>query len=217
MSSTDVELGLTEFGPYFIGDTPRPLTLNLEDDGAPVLWDDADSITGQIIPPTGAPVSVTFTPVTGESTVPVVWPVGYEFEAEGVYRLRIIAQISGVTVTVQTRPWAVESFAGWHTIETARELWADLPSDQVEAYNMLNGARGAVEDYDDGRVLTGPTVAVPDRFRQAQLMQARAVWNATKTGSEEQIGVDGFAVRVYPLDRNIRQLIRPRSGRPVIL
>jgi hypothetical protein len=47
-------------------------------------------------------------------------------------------------------------------------------------------------------------------------MQARAIWNATKTGPADSLGADGLTVTVFPLDWNIKALLRPKRGCPVI-
>lgn len=97
----------------------------------------------------------------------------------------------------------------WHTPESAREQWLEAPdeSDDPILAELLEVAREAVVAY--APELDDP-LAVPTSYRLAQLMQARSVWNAQRTGTEA-VGPDGFAIRVYPLDKNIRQLLRPRQ------
>jgi hypothetical protein len=42
-------------------------------------------------------------------------------------------------------------------------------------------------------------------------MQARAVYNSVKAGSGDQVGPDGLTVTVYPMDWNVKNLLRPRK------
>lgn len=55
---------------------------------------------------------------------------------------------------------------------------------------------------------------VPDNWVTAQIMQARALVRAGIVGSGDQIGEDGLVVSVYPMDRTVKALLRPRRGRP---
>lgn len=58
---------------------------------------------------------------------------------------------------------------------------------------------------------------IPARYRQAQIMQARARRRSGLVGDSDQIGPDGLTVTVWPMDRSVKQLLRPRTGRPVVL
>jgi len=57
---------------------------------------------------------------------------------------------------------------------------------------------------------------VPETYRLAQAMQARALFRSTITGDGDQtVGADGHRVTVFPLDWTIKALLRPKR-RPVI-
>jgi hypothetical protein len=58
--------------------------------------------------------------------------------------------------------------------------------------------------------------AIPARYVQAQIMQARAQRRTGLVGESDQIGPDGLTVTVYPMDRSIKALLRPRRGKPVV-
>lgn len=95
------------------------------------------------------------------------------------------------------------------------ELWPDsasLPLESLDHY--LQVAHEECVAYLAGRPEPTPT---PARFVQAQIMQARARRASGLVDSSDQIGADGMTVRVYPMDRTVKALLRPRRGRPVIL
>lgn len=146
----------------------------------------------------------------GRSLV-VTWAAMTPFETPGQYSLQLTftgAAVGGVTPVQRTDPEmiVVQQNDGWHTLESARRMWADAPFSDEELFELLDSAKTAVVDF-------APVYEfLPPRYVRAQLMQARAVWNATKAGSENEIGPDGFSTTVYPLDKNIRQLLRPRRG-----
>ena len=52
-----------------------------------------------------------------------------------------------------------------------------------------------------------------DNYLHAQVLQARALYRSTMAGSGDQIGLDGQAVTVFPMDWTVKLLLRPK-GRP---
>jgi hypothetical protein len=50
---------------------------------------------------------------------------------------------------------------------------------------------------------------IPDRWKQAQMQQARALWRASVTGSGDQLGGQGLSVTVFPMDWTVKNLLRP--------
>lgn len=104
----------------------------------------------------------------------------------------------------------VELLDGWHSLQSAREAWADAPRRDVVLFDLLQLARDACEAY---APLTpaedGTPAVVPAGHRQAQLNIARAAWQRVKGGQGDQLGIDGFAVRVYIDDPDTRRLLRP--------
>ncbi|MET4053589.1 hypothetical protein ABID81_002967 [Frigoribacterium sp. PvP054] len=101
---------------------------------------------------------------------------------------------------------------GWHTVDTARIQWVDamhLDDEQLE--ELLAAARIQCEAY-------APAVVgeVPVNYRQAQLLQARNLWQAIKTDQGGDIGPDGYAVPVYAMDRVVKGLLRPKRGVPYV-
>lgn len=55
---------------------------------------------------------------------------------------------------------------------------------------------------------------IPDNWAAAQVLQARALVRAGVVGSGDQLGGYGEAVTVYPMDWQVKNLLRPRRGRP---
>ena len=58
----------------------------------------------------------------------------------------------------------------------------------------------------------GDDVTVPANYRHAQVLQARALYRSTMAGSGDQIGIDGQAVQVFPMDWTVKNLLRPKRG-----
>ncbi len=57
----------------------------------------------------------------------------------------------------------------------------------------------------------------PENYVAAQVLQARALVRAGIAGSGDQIGGPGQeTVTVYPMDWTVKQLLRPRKGRPIV-
>ena len=98
---------------------------------------------------------------------------------------------------------------GWHTPDSARDGWLDAPDDDDQLWELLESARIQCEAY-------GPPVAspVPVNYRQAQLMQARNLWQSVRQDPGNQLGPDGMAITVFPLDWIVKALLRPKRGVP---
>lgn len=99
--------------------------------------------------------------------------------------------------------------------------WPDAPISNLEVCALLlSTARDQVTDYAPAPapVPSGePVPDPPDRYVLAQLQQARNLWNSGRTTGEGEVGADGFVFRPYPLDKTIKQIIRPVDGKPHVL
>lgn len=95
----------------------------------------------------------------------------------------------------------------WHNVLTARLEWAGAPDRDGTLARLLDVARDQVDAY-------APEVngAVPERYRSAQLVQARNTFNASLTNGDQQTDIGGFVVTVRPLDWAVKQLIRPLTA-----
>src|SRR5688500_6880490 len=108
--------------------------------------------------------------------------------------------------------------ATWHTVESARDEWPDAPTDYGDGgddslESLLAVAREAVVAY--APAVEEALTDIPDGYRAAQLMQARNVWNSTKVSTSGDFDGGQYGISAsYPLDWQVRQLIRPKQGRP---
>jgi hypothetical protein len=94
----------------------------------------------------------------------------------------------------------------WHNVLTARLEWAGAPEADGTLARLLDVARDQVTAY------APAAIAIPERYRAAQLMQARNTWNASLTNADQQVDVGGFTVTVRPLDWAVKQLLRPLTA-----
>lgn len=109
---------------------------------------------------------------------------------------------------------------GWLTAsEWVAEYWPNAPfefsdeADQAHLENLLTSARIQCEAYAPALEAGAD---VPKNYLLAQAMQARALYRATIAGTgDEIVGPDGMTVTVYPMDRAIKNLLRPRNPVPV--
>lgn len=128
----------------------------------------------------------------------------------GVYELRIsFGDAGGIIVAAEPFRFVVQSLTGWLTMEQARERWADAPQNDVSLYELLDTARIQCVEY--APAITAGAV-ISTAYRQAQYLQARAIYMASITNQADAVGVEGFTVRSYPLDWNIRALLRPKKA-----
>lgn len=109
------------------------------------------------------------------------------------------------------------ALVGWVETTNLDNEWADAPVDEAVLSRYLRAAHGQCLDYlphrrDDvtGELVPVVPDPVPDTFVLAQIMQARALWNSVTAGSGDQIGADGQAVTVFPMDWTVKNLLRPR-------
>lgn len=95
------------------------------------------------------------------------------------------------------------------------ELWpgsADLSPAALEV--VLESAR-------DQCVAYGPALSDPDnpprRWLMAQALQAKALTVAGFAGAQDSTGGFGETVTVYPMDWQVKNLLRPNQGKPYVL
>ena len=109
----------------------------------------------------------------------------------------------------------------WHTPQTVIDEWED--GDQVPHFllpQLVVAARDAVIAYAPAL----PPLAegeieemrdnVPDRYRVAQLIQIRNLWNASLATGNGDLGGDTYSFTPRPLDWHVKALLRPARGRP---
>jgi len=108
----------------------------------------------------------------------------------------------------------------WHTPDTVRAEWEDAEQigDELLA-QLVTAARYAVIAYAPAlppflSTDEQPFQEIPDRYRLAQLMQVRNLWNAQQTSPSGDLGGESFAIQPRPLDWHVKALLRPARGRP---
>ena len=138
------------------------------------------------------------------------WPTTTILELPGRHQI-IVTFTDTLGVTVQTEPFSfvVQEVDGWLTLEQARSQWADAPLDDVFLAQILDAAKVQCIAYAPALLLGA---VVPVNYLHAQLMQARALYQSVIANQQDSVGVDGFQVRVFPLDFTIRALLRPKKA-----
>lgn len=171
---------------------------------------------------TGATVSVEVGNVTLAATVDeegraiATWPSTSPFTSRGLYPVVLQAEWPEGRESYEMESIVVESLMdGWHSISTMKNEWSNRLND-VQAYSVLSAARVAIEEY--GWTGAGSGVNLPPlRARQAQLLQARNIYNAAIADPANRDAEGNlFITTPFPLDHNIRQILRPRRAVPVV-
>lgn len=106
----------------------------------------------------------------------------------------------------------VEVTVGWVTLSYARDKWSD--AEDYTDPDLTSYLQSAYESCAAFAPALADGAEVPESWRLAQVMQARAQMRSLTAGRDDNMTADGLTVTVYPLDWNVRQLLRPRSGRP---
>lgn len=101
----------------------------------------------------------------------------------------------------------------WITVDEVRLRWADAPLDDLLLEQMLEAVHEQLVAYAPDLAL-GATV--PASYREAEALQVRALGQAQQRDGDVLGFGDGFAVRVRPLGEDVKALLRPRRGKPVL-
>jgi hypothetical protein len=104
---------------------------------------------------------------------------------------------------------------GWHTLSSARRDWTDAGQlSDVQLYTHLSAARRAIVAFGTPGELSARR---QDALRMAQLLQARSTWNVSKSSTGSEVEGQFGTIYIRPLDSTVRALVRPKSGKPVIV
>jgi hypothetical protein len=113
--------------------------------------------------------------------------------------------------------------ATWYTVEEARTDWLDAESIADDAagnellQSYLDAAQDAILAFAPARYSATPTPTAPtEGMRRAHLMQTQNLWNATAASPSGNFDNGSFGLSAFPLDWQVKQLVRPRRGIPVI-
>ncbi len=204
-------LPLIELGSLWVGDVPlSPTRADFVDEvGNPVSISDYAAWVATMYSPTNVQLGQLTGTEHGQH-LEFTWPEESILETSGVYTI-VINFTDALGVSVQCEPFLfiVQERNGWLTLEMARSQWSDAPLDDVFLAQILDAAKLQCVAY-------APVLAVdalvPVNYLHAQLMQARALYQSVVANQQDNIGVDGFQVRVFPLDFTIRALLRPKRA-----
>lgn len=99
-------------------------------------------------------------------------------------------------------------------LQVVRDRWADAPASDDDLLELLAVARTECEAYAPKE--TDPEHPGSDACRAAQLMQARNIWNAGAVQPSGGFGDEhgGFSYSAWPLDRDVKQRLRPKRAVP---
>lgn len=93
--------------------------------------------------------------------------------------------------------------------------WHDAPIENTETLGfILTTARKQVIAYAPALDPDDEAAAYPDEYAYWQLEQARNLWNAGRTSGDGIVGAEGYTFQPRPLDKTIKDGIRPKDGKP---
>jgi hypothetical protein len=110
--------------------------------------------------------------------------------------------------------WSTPAYDGWATVAQAKADNAQLrPLPDAVVERLLAAAYESCRDFAPPVAVVDGVGTIPESYVRAQIMQADALRKAGLVGTGDNTGGD-FPVTVYPLDWNVKQLLRPSTGTP---
>lgn len=204
-------LPVIELGALWVGDVPlSPTRADFVDEtGNVVQISGYNSWSAYMLSPVGE-VLGTLTGSEHGQHLEFTWPTTTILETAGIHTI-VVTFFDTLGVEVQAEPFKfiVQEIDGWLSLEQARAQWADAPLEDLFLFQLLDTAKEQCVAY--APVLPLGAV-VPARYVQAQLTQARALYQSTIANQNDNVGIEGFAVRVFPLDFTIRAMLRPKRA-----
>lgn len=204
-------LPLIEISSLWVGDVPiSPTRADFIDEaGSPVNINGYAGWTATMFGPAGDTLGELTGTEQGDHLL-FTWPIVSILTAPGPH-LIVISFNDPLGVLVQCEPFTfiVQAVDGWLSLEMTRTQWADAPLDDVFLAQLLDAAKLQCLTY----APTLPTGSrIPVNYLHAQLMQARALYQSVIANQQDNVGIEGFQVRVFPLDFTIRALLRPKRA-----
>lgn len=204
-------LPVIDLSAQWIGDVPvSPTRADFVDEtGSPVQITDFASWAANMYSPAGTLLGSLSGSGHGQH-LEFTWPEETILETEGIHTI-IIKFFDSLGVTVQCEPWKfiVQDRTEWLSLEQARAQWADAPLDDVFLFQILDTAKTQCAEYAPA---LAANAVIPVPYIQAQLLQARAIYQSVIANQNDNVGIEGFAVRVFPLDFTIRAMLRPKKA-----
>jgi hypothetical protein len=199
--------------PFYLNDIPaEPFVIEPPLD---VPLTDFTAATATLRKPDGI-TETGLTATIDEDAVHVAFPADASvLDVEGVHRLRVTLTGTGTTRRLPGLPIVVQDEdSEWHTLDTLREEWVDAEHiGDATLWELLSVARGDVLEFAPALADGDP---IPDRFRVAQRMHTRNLWNAARVAPDGATGEGDFVFRPHPLDWHVKALLRPRRGIPTV-
>ena len=202
---------------YYTGDVPTAaLIVSPSLNGEPLTVNAADSAEVLLTAPDGDEIS-TLTGTIDEDDVQVTFPGTTVFTDPGIYTLTILIDYDagGIQQADPVRLVVDDTSAQWATLALTRDQWVDARTmEDALLYELLELSKVQILEYAPA---LADGVAVPLQYRLAQIVQAKNVYNSSlvDAGSGD-IGNDTFTIRPFPLDWQVKQMLRPRRGTPVV-
>lgn len=204
-------LPVIDLGALWIGDVPvSPTRADFVDEAGNVVQISGyASWTAMMYSPTNTLLG-TLTGSGHGQHLEFTWPEETILTAEGIHTI-IIKFFDTDGVVIQCEPWkfVVQKRASWLSLEQARAQWADAPLDDIFLFQILDSAKVQCIEYAPA---LAANAVIPPNYLQAQVMQARALYQSVIANQNDNVGIEGFAVRVFPLDFTIRALLRPKKA-----
>jgi hypothetical protein len=112
-------------------------------------------------------------------------------------------------------------YSGWVTTrQHVARYWPSCPfdpadtEDTAELASLLLSAAEQCQAFAPQVNEDDPAFTFPESWRRAQVMQARALYRSGNAGNDSQMGAEDLTVTVWPMDRTVKALLRPRRGFP---
>lgn len=202
---------------YYTGDVPTAaLIVSPSLNGEPLTVNAADTAEVLLTAPDGDEIT-TLTGTIDEDDVQVTFPGTTVFTDPGIYTLTILIDYDagGIQQADPVRLVVDDTSAQWATLALTRDQWVDARTmEDALLYELLELSKVQILEYAPA---LADGVAVPLQYRLAQIVQAKNVYNSSlvDAGSGD-IGNDTFTIRPFPLDWQVKQMLRPRRGTPVV-
>lgn len=203
---------------FWVGDVPsEDLVVEPARRGEPIEMDPFSDVDVTLRDPHGDLVESAgfFGSIVGDHVV-IEWPAESVLEEQGRYDIGItLSAPGGARAVLAPLPIIVQADDGWHNLDSIQEAWDDAANlDDEQLFELLEIAKQAVLAYAEALELDQWP---PTNYWKAQAMQAQNVWNSSRVNPVSGGDGDGsFVLRPFPLDWQIKQLLRPQSAVPVI-
>lgn len=202
-------IALSELSSIWVGDIPpSPMRWDFVDEnGDPVQISEFEAWNVDLIAPNGTIVGSQSGTPTGNH-LELAFGAPSLATVPGIYQL-VFRFTDGAILTAEPFEFVVQAEDGWLDLQMARAQWADAPYDDILLHQILDSAKAQCIAY-------APAIPAgehpPINYIQAQLMQARALYQSVIANQNDNVSIEGFSVRVFPLDFTIRALLRPKRA-----